>query len=53
MPVTKKREIKIHIHTFPNCRRRLIRAPRPNGFFTLAWNAIVGYSDDKMATHFS
>jgi len=39
--------------TLPNCRSRLIRAPRPNGFLMLARYAMVGNSDDRTATHFS
>ena len=34
-----------------NCLRRFIKAPLPNGFVTLAWNARVVYSADKTVTH--
>ena len=40
------------ILTFLNWRNRLMRAPLPNGWVRLAWNAMVGYSDDNVATHF-
>lgn len=38
--------------TFPNCRKSWSRAPFPNGFVRLAWKANVGYSVDRVATHF-
>lgn len=36
----------------PNCLSNWMRAPFPNGFVKLAWNANVGYSWDRWATHF-
>ncbi len=38
--------------SLPNCRKSWMRAPLPNGFVRLAWNAKVGCSWDKIAIHF-